>query len=114
MAERVPSTLLSATRQGWKLTVSTMALVGAGVAGGIQLLGPLEWKLIAADAAIASGIVGLATAMMIRCPSCRKSLGLWAMRTQRLMRWHDVLSNLQACPHCGRSAREGLETGKAP
>jgi hypothetical protein len=98
--------LVSATGQAWKLRLSNGVLFVAGVAAAVQLLGPREWTLAAVGIVMAAGTVGLLLVARIRCRSCRKSLGYWAMRTQGVMEWQNALATLQACPHCGRPAAE--------
>ena len=51
--------------------------------------------------AVASGLVGIAVMLLVRCPGCGHSLGLWAFRTGSLTTWHERLMKVAACSACG-------------
>jgi hypothetical protein len=81
-------------------------MVVAAAASIFQLVGPSELKVPAIAVAVASGLLGIAVLLAVRCPSCGRSLGLWAFRTGSLTTWHDRLVEASACPFCGHGGAE--------
>jgi hypothetical protein len=98
--------LVAASGQGWKVTAGIGALIVAAAASLLQLLGPPEAKVPAIGVAIASGLLGLVALLAVRCPSCGRSLGLWAFRTGSLTTWHESLVEVPACPYCGHRGED--------
>lgn len=106
--------LIEASGQGWKLTCAWVTLAFGGVATAIDLLGPPAVSVPASLAVIALGSMALLFLVQIRCPACRRSLGWWALRTQRIGRWQDGLASVERCPRCGHvegASRPGKATG---
>jgi hypothetical protein len=99
--ERKRPTLVEATGQAWKLSAFHYAMVAVGIASAVQFLGPREWMLPAFLTVLALGAASLAVLVAVRCPSCRRSLGLWAMTTQTPTRFMVALETVEACPRCG-------------
>jgi hypothetical protein len=94
--------LVEATGQAWKLSACHGGLMAAGIAFAVQVLGPREWMMPAFLTVIALG-AGLAVVVAVRCPSCRRSLGLWAMTRRTPAGRHESLETVEACPRCGWS-----------
>jgi hypothetical protein len=104
--------LVAGSRQAWKVTLGLGALVVAAVASVLQLVGPGHLKDLAIAAAVASGALGIAALVSVRCPRCRRSLGVWAFRSGSLTTWHEALVEVAACPYCGREAEDGRAGGR--
>jgi Zn ribbon nucleic-acid-binding protein len=96
--------LVEGSGQGWKVTLGIGALLVAAAGSIFQLFGPSELRTPVIAAAIAAGLVGIAAMLAVRCPSCGRSLGLWAFRTGTLTTWHDRLVEAPECPSCGHRA----------
>jgi Zn ribbon nucleic-acid-binding protein len=93
--------LVAGSGQGWKVTLGIGALLVAAAASIFQLVGPSELRTPAIAAAIASGLLGILAMLAVRCPSCGRSLGLWAFQTGTLTTWHERLVEAPECPSCG-------------
>jgi Zn ribbon nucleic-acid-binding protein len=107
MEKRAKATpLVAGSKQAWRVTLGIGAMVVAAAASIFQLVGPSELKGPAIGVAIASGLLGIAALLAVRCPSCGRSLGLWAFRTGTLTTWHERLVEARACPYCGHAAAD--------
>lgn len=95
--------LVAGSGQSGKLELGIGAMVVAAVASIAQLVGPVELKNPAIVVAVASGLLGIGALLLVRCPSCGHSLGLWAFRTGSLTTWHERLLKVAACPSCGHT-----------
>lgn len=103
--KREPVALVETTGQAWKLSACYGGLIASGILFAVQVLGPREWRMASLFVGLGLGAAGLALLVAIRCPSCRKSLGLWAMTTHTLKTWQDALETVEACPRCGWGER---------
>lgn len=103
--ERERLALVEATGQAWKLSACHGGLMAAGIAFAVQILGPREWRMAAFFTVIALGAASLAVVVAVKCPSCRKSLGLWALATQTPTRFKETLESVAECPRCGWGER---------
>lgn len=93
--------LVAGTRQAWKVTFGLGGLIVAAVASVAQLVAPAELKAPVIGLAIGSGAVAIVAMLTVRCPSCGRSLGLWAFQTGTLTTWHERLVEATECPSCG-------------
>jgi hypothetical protein len=99
--------LVDASAQRWKVTVGLGGMAVAAVASLLQLFGPAELKTAAIAVAVVSGLLGIASLLAVSCPSCGRSLVVWAFRTGSLTSWHDALVEVAACPYCGHVPADG-------
>jgi hypothetical protein len=96
--------LVAGSGQAWKVTLGIGGMVVAAAASIIQLLAPPELKSPAIAVALASGVLGIAALLAVRCPRCGRSLAVWAWRTGSLTTWHETLVEARACPYCDYEA----------
>ena len=96
--------LVVGSGQGWKVTLGLGALLVAALGSIFQLVGPPALKTPAIAVAIASGLLAVVAMLAVRCPSCGRSLGLWAFQTGTLTTWHERLVEAPECPSCGHRA----------
>jgi hypothetical protein len=104
---KAASPLVDGSAQRWKVTGGLGAMVVAAAASLFQLFGASDLKAQAIAVAVASGVLGIALLLLVRCPSCGRSLGAWAFRTGSLTTWHEALVEVVACPYCGHEAGRG-------
>lgn len=95
--------LVAGSGQSGKVEFGIGALIVAAVASIVQLVGPSTLKTPAIVAAVVAGLAGINALLLVRCPSCGHSLGLWAVRTGGLTGWSEKLEKVTACPSCGHT-----------
>lgn len=98
--------LVTATKQGWKVMAGLAGITVAAVASVFQLVGPASLKEQAIGLAMGTGFLGIAALVAVRCPECDTSLAVWAFRTGTLTTWRERLSEVTSCPSCGHSVAE--------
>lgn len=86
-------------------------LLAAGLAFAVQVLGPRESRLVAFGFVLATGVVALAMLVSVRCPRCRRSLGVWALKAGGVTTWQDALAGLEVCPYC-KSSPDRSDSGQ--
>lgn len=96
--------LVAGSGQAWKVTAGIGALVVAAAASIFQFVAPDAMKTPAIAVVIASGVLGGLSILAVGCPSCRRSLGLWAFQTGSLTTWHERLVEAEECPFCSHRA----------
>jgi hypothetical protein len=99
--------LVDASGQRWKVTLGLGAMALAAAASIFQLVGPSQLKTPAIAVAIVAGLLAIATLLAVSCPSCGRSLVVWAFRTGSLTTWHEALVEVAACPYCGHVPADG-------
>lgn len=100
---------LTASRQGWKLTVfySLIAMLVVAVSALIGAANDPDSDTVAESlAVVVSGIAAVGWLFVaVRCPHCRRSVMLRVVQSARAANWLESLKRLERCPHCLHSLR---------
>lgn len=92
---------LQRTNQRWKLAIfgTTVITLGIALAAGLKAHSAL-WLPLSSTGLMGASFLWFFSS--VRCPHCNARVAWWAVRTQAVRSWLQVLIDLERCPRCGR------------
>ena len=91
---------IRATGQGWKMAVGVLLFTIALVAAAIFHLGPEQARSPARVVEAVAGLLACAAVWRIRCPACRRSVGLWSFKHPVRQIGPGDTPAVRQCPYC--------------
>ena len=98
-----PKSIVTKTRQAWKLYLSSVVLIVSGITMFKGFRG--EHPAYGAGGMLVCLLSIIPTWFSIRCPKCRAPWVWMAVSTQKHDQWGNWLFSLKVCPKCGYDAK---------